>query len=131
MQENKSSHNVQLVCLPIKRIDGKLPEDMVELEVNGTKVMANKNDYQVYKSARSAKSAKSAKNNLKGQPLKLTADGKVPDGMVKLLVNGKPCMVAKTEYLAHQRQKLDSSRQESTPVSDFRGKWFPGPLHVL
>ena len=83
---------------------------MVELAVNGNKVMVKKSDYQVYKASKE----KSPKDSLKAQPLKLTTDGKVPEGKVRLMINGKPFMAEKNEYIAYQRCKLGNSEQENT-----------------
>ena len=105
-----SSQKIQLPCFPLQKIDGKLPEGMVELIVNGNKVMVKKSDYQMYKASKQ----ESLKDSLKAQPLKLTADGKVPEGKVRLMINGKLFMTEKNEYIAHQRCKLGNSEQENT-----------------
>ena len=110
MEKNMSPPKFQLPCFPLKMIDGKLPEGMVELTVNGNKVMVKKSDYQMYKASKED----SSKGSLKAQPLKLTADGKVPEGKVRLMINGKPFMAEKNEYIAHQRCKLGNSEQENT-----------------
>ena len=114
-----SPQKFQLPCFPLKMIDGKLPEGMVELIVNGNKVMVKKSDYQMYKASKE----ESPKDSLKAQPLKLTADGKVPEGKVRLLINGKPFMAEKTEYVAHQRRKVGSSEKENNPDSKLLGNF--------
>ena len=61
-----------------------------------------------------ASKKESLKESLKAQPLKLTADGKVPEGKVRLMINGKPFMAEKNEYIAHQRCKLGNSELKNT-----------------
>ena len=112
-----SPQKFQLPCFPLKMIDGKLPEGMVELTVNGNKVMVKKSDYQMYKASKED----SSKGSLKAQPLKLTADGKVPEGKVRLLINGKPFMAEKNEYIAHRRHKLGNSEQKNNSDSKLLG----------
>ena len=70
-----------------------------------------------------ASKQESLKDSLKAQPLKLTADGKVPEGKVRLMINGKPFMAEKTEYVAHQRRKVGSSEKENNPDSKLLGNF--------